>query len=282
MQTNSKRIVITLAVLISMVALPETLYADTYFDISENLRWRGDAEVGNVGFTVVGEFPQQWPRTISAAGDIIINIDGAIQNFDVRAMMFYELPILPLRAIGEAIGMQVDFDPETYTAFLMMDELAVTHIIGTNEIIRNDYTITFDVVSSIVDDHTLMPLPMIKEAIGAYVVWDVFTKNVLVNTNIDITANNTTLEVFEQKAPNINVCQEDVNYAFNIGLEEGLVYLRRYVEMLYYSMRLADFGIDFDDVLQWDEATGTVTVTIFDEISIFLPPDLYDAMRDND
>jgi len=71
------------------------------------------------------------------------------------------------------------------------------------------------------------------------------------------------------------VNQNDLNYALNLGLEDGEVYLRRLIEMIFYSQGLASEGLTIDDVLHWNPETRSITVTLGDEIMIFVPEDQY-------
>jgi hypothetical protein len=91
--------------------------------------------------------------------------------------------MLPLRVIGEALGMTLDFDSATSTATMTATGLRVTHVINTNIITVNGTARTFDASSTIVDGRTLMPVRMLAEAIGANVEWDGVTRTVMITTN---------------------------------------------------------------------------------------------------
>jgi hypothetical protein len=75
----------------------------------------------------------------------------------------------------------------------------------------------------------------------------------------------------------------NTRYAYNLDLEGDEVYLRKLIEVLYHSRNMAADGIDFADVLQWNSNDGTATVTIYDKIFLFIPPDMseYDALENH-
>ena len=70
----------------------------------------------------------------------------------------------------------------------------------------------------------------------------------------------------------------DINYALNLDLEDGEVYLRRLVEMIFYSHDLVNQGYTMDDILIWDAETRIVTVHLFGETILFVPEDMYEEM----
>jgi hypothetical protein len=72
---------------------------------------------------------------------------------------------------------------------------------------------------------------------------------------------------------------EDRNYARNVrsaneNLREDEMYLRRYIEFLFYSNNQAYEGLEFDEsVYSHDTDTGIITVNLFGETYLYIPPD---------
>jgi len=71
----------------------------------------------------------------------------------------------------------------------------------------------------------------------------------------------------------ITATNYDIRYAHNLDLEEDGVYLRRMVEITFYSENLARHGYTMDNIIQWND-DDTITVAFFDEIYLFIPPDM--------
>ena len=115
--------------------------------------------------------------------EIGVTIDGVAQEFEIAPQLINDRTMLPLRAIGEALGMEVTFDSATNTAILTGNGLIVTHVIGTTDITANGVTSTFDVASVIISGRTLVPVRMLAEAIGADVEWDADTRTAVITTN---------------------------------------------------------------------------------------------------
>jgi len=127
--------------------------------------------------------PTPQPTPPPATSGVSVTIDGVAQSFEVAPRIINNRTMLPLRAIAEALGMEVDHERATNTAILTIDDITVTHVIGTNEITVNGETSTFDVASMVVENRTLVPVRMLAEAIGADVEWEPSTRTAVIITN---------------------------------------------------------------------------------------------------
>ena len=128
--------------------------------------------------------PTPQPTPTPNQDGVNVTINGQLQAFEVPPQLIGGRTMLPLRAIGEALGLEVDFDGETRTAILTADGLTITHTIGTTAITVNGITTDdFDVASVVVDGRTLVPARMIAEAMGANVEWDGSTQTAIITTN---------------------------------------------------------------------------------------------------
>ena len=127
--------------------------------------------------------PTPQPTPAPTTNDVTVTIDGAVQSFEVAPRLVSGRTMLPLRAIAEALGMEVEHERATNTAILTIDDIIVTHVIGTNEITVNGETTTFDVASMVVESRTLVPVRMLAEAIGADVEWEPSTRTAIIITN---------------------------------------------------------------------------------------------------
>jgi len=126
--------------------------------------------------------PTPQPTPSPATNDVAVTIDGIAQTFEVAPRIINNRTMLPLRAIAEALGMEVDHERATNTAILTLDDLTVTHVIGTNVITVNGVSATFDVASMIIENRTLVPVRMLAEAIGADVEWEPATRTAVIVT----------------------------------------------------------------------------------------------------
>ncbi|MCL2576719.1 MAG: stalk domain-containing protein [Defluviitaleaceae bacterium] len=126
--------------------------------------------------------PTPTPRPVlpPAGEHINVVINNKVHVFDVPPQIINGRTMLPLRAIGEALGMTVNFDPATNTAILATPVANITHVIHSNQINVNGTLQTFDVTSTIYEGRTLVPIRMLAEAIDAEVEWDTATRTAII------------------------------------------------------------------------------------------------------
>jgi N-acetylmuramoyl-L-alanine amidase len=89
--------------------------------------------------------------------------------------------MLPIRAIAEALGANVQWDDATQTATLTLGVKTVKVTIGQNSILVNGQPVAMDTAAAIKDGRTLLPVRAVGEAMGAQIGWDDQTKTVSVN-----------------------------------------------------------------------------------------------------
>ena len=104
--------------------------------------------------------------------------NGNQLNFDVPPTIEQGRTLVPLRAIFEALGANVDWDSYTNTAIATKSSTTVRVQIGKNIAIKNNQQILLDVASVIRNGRTLVPLRFVSEAFGADVKWDAQTESI--------------------------------------------------------------------------------------------------------
>ena len=92
--------------------------------------------------------------------------------------------LVPMRAIFEALGAEVEWENETQTATATKDGITVSVTIDSNRMLKNGEEIELDVPARLVEDsRTLVPLRAISEAFGCQVEWDEELQRVDIYTN---------------------------------------------------------------------------------------------------
>jgi hypothetical protein len=113
---------------------------------------------------------------------ISVIINGVPQAFEIPPVIIDGRTMLPLRAVGEALGMTVSFHSATRTATLTTAEgTIITHVIYSSEVTVDGTVQTFDVPSVTTDGRTLLPLRMLANAIGADIIWDGTARTVTIS-----------------------------------------------------------------------------------------------------
>lgn len=94
--------------------------------------------------------------------------------------------LVPLRAIGEALGAQVDWNPATHTATVALGARKVKVTVGSNRVViaesgAPERVIYSDIAPVIAGGRTLVPVRVISESLGLKVGWNEATHTVTLN-----------------------------------------------------------------------------------------------------
>ena len=73
-----------------------------------------------------------------AADNIKVMLDDEYITFDVEPQIIEGRTMVPLRAIFEAMGAEIEWDGDTQTVAAVKDETVVVAVIGSNIIYVND------------------------------------------------------------------------------------------------------------------------------------------------
>ena len=90
--------------------------------------------------------------------------------------------LAPVRAILEALGMTVTWDPATQTATGVKDGTTISVTINSNTATVNGVQQTLDVPAEITNSRTFVPVRFFAEALNMNVDWDSYTKTVIINS----------------------------------------------------------------------------------------------------
>ena len=118
--------------------------------------------------------------TVNLTKNIIVTLNGVVIAFDQPPIIENGRTLVPLRAIFEAMGADVDWNQSTQTVTAVRGEVTVSLTIGSNVLIKNGTNITLDVPAKIVNGRTLVPVRAIAESFGASVNWNANTRTVII------------------------------------------------------------------------------------------------------
>jgi len=127
--------------------------------------------------------PGQAPTPpVPAAQPIGVYLDGVPLSTDVPPQLIDGRTLVPLRAIFEALGAEVDWNPATRTVTGTRGDTVVVLTIGSTTPTVNGQVVPIDVPAQIVDDRTLVPVRFVAESFGVEVDWDGNTRTVTITT----------------------------------------------------------------------------------------------------
>jgi len=113
-------------------------------------------------------------------GETEIFINGKKIKSDVLPKIIDGRTLVPARAIFEAMGAEVDWEEETKTVLINMNNTIISVRIGDKTISVNGKVKEIDVPAQIVNERTLVPLRAISESSGFDVDWDARNKAVII------------------------------------------------------------------------------------------------------
>ncbi len=96
----------------------------------------------------------------------------SFHTYDQNPELINDRTLVPLRAIFEAMGADVEWDNDTQTVTSTRYGVRIKLTIGDNALYKNGETIPVDVPAQLVNDRTMIPVRVIAEAFGAEVQWN--------------------------------------------------------------------------------------------------------------
>ncbi|MBO4898061.1 MAG: DUF4163 domain-containing protein [Clostridia bacterium] len=123
--------------------------------------------------------------SVFAENDVTVVVDGQTVSFDQPPIIENGRTLVPMRAIFEALGCDVDYyegEDGSQNVFANKGGKNISLQIGSADMYTNGDTVTLDVPAKIVGDRTLVPVRAISEALEAAVDWNGNTKTVTVES----------------------------------------------------------------------------------------------------
>lgn len=124
--------------------------------------------------------------TTSANDDISILVNGETIECDQAPVIVDGRTLVPVRAIAETVGAEVDWDGETKTATVDTAVATVALTIGSDQMVLTnkatsvEASATIDVPAQIINGRTMLPIRAISESLGLEVDWDAENRDVII------------------------------------------------------------------------------------------------------
>lgn len=101
-----------------------------------------------------------------------IYLNGSYVESEFQPIINEGRVLVPLRAIGEALDMSVEWNEQMGEITLQKRNTNLKLTIDSNMAIVNGQVVTLDTMPQIIDNHTFVPLRFIGESLGLTVCWD--------------------------------------------------------------------------------------------------------------
>lgn len=113
---------------------------------------------------------------------IKVIIDGELQQFEQPPFVVNGTTLVPMRAIFERLGANVEWNQAQRSVKATKGNTTIQLAIGSNMASKNGENVKLDVAAQTKNNHTMVPLRFISEALGANVMWDGKTSTVTITT----------------------------------------------------------------------------------------------------
>ncbi len=141
-----------------------------------------------IGGTYTEKYAEQkniaFSGSLSPSSEILVRLNDEYIDFDQPPVIVNDRTLVPLRAIFEAMGADVNWDAKTRTVTASRNNITIKMTVDTNIIRRTNSGITtdieIDVPAQIIGDRTMVPARAIVESFLASVNWDGKTRTVLI------------------------------------------------------------------------------------------------------
>lgn len=118
------------------------------------------------------------------AGAVNLIVDNVQLNPDVPPVIVEGRTLVPVRAIFEALGAEVNWDGTSGTATATKGATTVAVQVGSATAYVNGVATQLDVPAQTIDNRTLVPARFVSEALGADVQWNSTTETVSISTSV--------------------------------------------------------------------------------------------------
>lgn len=115
-------------------------------------------------------------------------IDGARMEFEVDPAIINGSTLVPLRAIFEELGADIEWDNTTRTVTAVKGDNTITYTLGQTTAKRNNETLMLTTPGQVVDNRTLVPLRFVSEALDAVVGWEPKSRSITISSAIKFEA----------------------------------------------------------------------------------------------
>lgn len=163
-----KKIIVATTLLCGILVAPTSAFAYREFTHNGSVIYE---------FTYENDIP-----SYTLSQPITIHVDGKYIPSDVDPTIRNGRTMVPLRAAGEALGVQVTWDQGTQTATAMKDDRVVQFRLNSQAYYINGQTQYTDVAPTMINNRTLLPLRVFAEALNANVFWNQSLYDVQIDT----------------------------------------------------------------------------------------------------
>lgn len=111
-----------------------------------------------------------------------IMLDGAAISFEVPPTVVSQRVMVPMRTIFEKLGAVMQWDGETQTVTATRGNTVIVLTLGSAGAYVNQVPVTLEVPAMAINEHTMVPLRFVSEALDCQVDWKAASQTAVINT----------------------------------------------------------------------------------------------------
>ncbi|MGI6145715.1 MAG: stalk domain-containing protein, partial [Peptococcia bacterium] len=120
-------------------------------------------------------------------GEIVFKIDSKIAyygktqvNLDTAPTILENFTVVPLRALGDALGAETQYEDATRTVTVKYQDKEIVFYIDSKLVKVNNEWKVIDIAATLINNRVMIPARFVSESFGAAVVWDAETREVII------------------------------------------------------------------------------------------------------
>lgn len=124
--------------------------------------------------------PQFIPVNNNKAGQVLVFIDGKLQQYEQPATSISGSMLVPFRAVFEALGAKVKWDGATKTVTATKGNTTIKLTVGSRDAYINGKLVRLNAAPRLINGKVMVPIRFVSEALGAKVKWDIAAQSVVI------------------------------------------------------------------------------------------------------
>lgn len=161
--------------------------------------------------------------------NIIVSLNGTPILFDQKPIMYDDRVMVPVRAIFEALGYEVEWNESKQQVTAKNSNNVLNMWVNDKEFYHNDNLIGLDVSPMLINNRVLVPVRIISQCAGYKVDWDDSTKTVIISEPSGVEDYSNYIGVWQCFNPGATT--PDVELIIN-EISNGIVYY----DILFYRL----------------------------------------------
>jgi phage baseplate assembly protein gpV len=120
-------------------------------------------------------------------GEIVFKIDSKIAyygktqvNLDTAPTILENFTVVPLRALGDALGAETQYEDATRTVTVKYQDKEIVFYIDSKLVKVNNEWKVIDIAATLINNRVMIPARFVSESFGAAVVWVAETREVII------------------------------------------------------------------------------------------------------